>query len=359
MPSNSRIILASAGSGKTTAIIDDACGSPSSRAAIITYTINNTFEIRAKTYERVGSIPPNVTISTWYAFLLRHFVRPYQNCLHSRRVSQICFVEGRSAPYSNATDIKTHYFGSSGRIYSDKVSKFACAVIEKTGGLPLERFEQIFDRVYIDESQDLAGHDLELIELLMRWPIPMTLVGDHRQATFSTNQAAKNKKYARAKVVDRFEKWRKAGLCDLEYQYHSYRCTQGICDFADQLHPSLPKTNSLNKIVTGHDGVFAVPKSQVFKYIGAFHPQALRYNRTFKDVPGTPINFGSAKGMTFDRTLIFPHNRLERFLMTGDLNDAGAEIAKIYVATTRARQSAAFVVPDGSKPASIPVFEAL
>jgi DNA helicase-2/ATP-dependent DNA helicase PcrA len=357
MPSNNRIILASAGSGKTTAIIDDACGSPGARAAMITYTINNTSEIRAKTYERIGFIPPNLTISTWYAFLLRHFIRPYQNSLYSRRVSQIYFTDGISDRYSKATDIARHYFGRPGRIYVDKVSKFACAVIGKTGGLPLQRFEQIFDRVYIDESQDLAGYDLELIELLMKSRISMTLVGDHRQATFSTNHATKNKQYARTKVIDRFEEWRKAGLCNLEYQYHSNRCTQTICDFADQLHPDLPRTNSLNETITGHDGVFAVPKSQVPRYIDAFHPQVLRYNRAFKDIPGSPINFGSAKGMTFDRTLIFPHNPLERFLMTGDLKDAGAEIAKIYVAITRARQSTAFVVRDGSKPASIPVFE--
>ena len=61
--------------------------------------------------------------------------------------------------------------------------------------------------------------------------------------------------------------------------------------------------------------------------------------------------------MTFDRTLIYPHEKLKKFLMTGKLEDAGAAIAKIYVAVTRARQSAAFIVEDGATPASIPVFE--
>jgi DNA helicase II / ATP-dependent DNA helicase PcrA len=103
--------------------------------------------------------------------------------------------------------------------------------------------------------------------------------------------------------------------------------------------------------------VFAVRKSRVPAYIDAFHPQVLRYNRRIKDVPGTPINFGSSKGMTFDRTLMFPHKPLERFLITGNLDDAGAEIPKTYVAITRARQSAAFVVGDGATPVSIPIFE--
>jgi len=91
-----------------------------------------------------------------------------------------------------------HYFGKPGNIYSDKVSKFACRIIEKTKGLPLRRFEQIFDRFYIDESQDLRAYDLELVELLMKSRVRMILVGDHRQATYSTNNALMNKRYAGA-----------------------------------------------------------------------------------------------------------------------------------------------------------------
>jgi DNA helicase-2/ATP-dependent DNA helicase PcrA len=223
----------------------------------------------------------------------------------------------------------------------------------------LRRFEQIFDRVYIDESQDLAGYDLELLELLMGSKVAIVLVGDPRQATYSTNSARMNKGYAGAKIVDKFKEWQKAGLCHLEYQYYSHRCTDAICQFADQLYPNLPKTKSLNHKITGHDGVFAVARSQVPAYIEAFHPQTLRYSRASDDVPGNPINFGSAKGMTFERCLIFPHKKLEKFLLTGKLKDAGASasIAKIYVGATRARQSTSFVIPDGAKPASIPVFE--
>lgn len=137
----------------------------------------------------------------------------------------------------------------------------------------------------------------------------------------------------------------------------SKRCTQAICDFADKLYPGLPKTKSLNNKVTGHDGVFAVPRSRAARYIDVFHPQPLRYDRRSKDIPGRPINFGSSKGMTFDRTLIYPHEKLKKFLLTGVLEHAGRAIAKIYVAVTRARQSTAFVIPDGASPPSIPVFE--
>jgi DNA helicase-2/ATP-dependent DNA helicase PcrA len=61
--------------------------------------------------------------------------------------------------------------------------------------------------------------------------------------------------------------------------------------------------------------------------------------------------------MTFNRTIIYPHAPLEKFLMTGDIGDAGKEIAKIYVAITRARQSVAFVVDDDSAPQQLMIYE--
>jgi len=358
MQSNNRIILATAGSGKTTTIIEAAQKAIGARSALITYTINNTSELRTKTYEEIGFVPQNIKISTWYAFLLRHFVRPYQNSLYNvRRVSEICFVNTISAQYSKAEDIGRHYFSKPGRIYSDKVSKFACETIKRTNGLPLRRMEQIFDSIYVDESQDLAGYDLDLIELLMKSQISTVLVGDPRQAVYSTHSAKRNKQYAGANVVNKFEEWKREGLCELEHQHYSNRCTQAICEFADTLFPNLPKTTSLNQKVTGHDGVFALRQSQVPAYMEAFRPQTLRYSRARKDVPGNPINIGRAKGSTFDRCLIFPHKNLESFILTGKLRETRASLARTYVASTRARQSTTFVIPDGTRPASIPLFE--
>ncbi len=359
MPSNNRAIIASAGSGKTTNIVDASCGDETRRAGMITYTNNGREEIAKKCYERFGCVPPHVTISTWYAFLLRHFVRPYQNFLYEPHVTGIQFVNGRSDRYSKANDIPRHYFSRPDRtrIYVDKVSKFACQVIDRTEGLPLLRFGQIFDRLFIDESQDLAGYDLDLIEMLLKSGVQISLVGDHRQATYSTNNAAKNKKYGGPKVVLKFEEWEKAGLCEIDYHNYSRRCVQPICDLADQFYPEFPDTKSQNKTVTGHDGVFAVQERHVLAYMAAYNPQPLRYSRASKNIAGKPINFGNAKGMTFDRTIIFPHGPLKKFLKTSHLKDAGKEIAKIYVAITRARQSVAFVVDDGAPVSGLTLYK--
>ena len=357
MPSNNHIIVASAGSGKTTTIIDLACAAVDSRVALVTYTTNNTSGIERLIYKRRSYVPPHVTISTWYSFLLRHLVRPYQRSLYTKSVKRLFFHNGISAPYSKQENIASHYFGEAGCIYVDKVSKFACQLVNKTQGKPIRRLEDIFDHLYIDEVQDLAGWDLELIEILMRSRIRVTLVGDHRQATFSTNCAPKNKSYAGAKIINKFEEWKKAKLCDLEFQSISRRCVQPICDFIDRLHPQMPNTTSLNTVSTGHDGIFAVRERDVEAYMKTFDPQTLRYDRKTKNVPGIPINYGASKGLTFERTLIFPNGPLRKFLLTGDPKDAAGSISKIYVALSRARQSTAIVIENDSKSPLIPIFK--
>ena len=69
------------------------------------------------------------------------------------------------------------------------------------------------------------------------------------------------------------------------------------------------------------------------------------------------MNYGAVKGMTFSRTLIYPHGPLKAYLKTGDLKSAGKEIAKLYVAVTRARQSVAFVVPDNLNKLILPLYD--
>jgi DNA helicase-2/ATP-dependent DNA helicase PcrA len=55
------------------------------------------------------------------------------------------------------------------------------------------------------------------------------------------------------------------------------------------------------------------------------------------------MNIGLAKGRTYDRVLIFPTKPMKEYLKTQEVAKAG-DIAKLYVAVTRARFSVAFVV---------------
>ncbi|WP_442598401.1 UvrD-helicase domain-containing protein [Parapusillimonas sp. JC17] len=76
----------------------------------------------------------------------------------------------------------------------------------------MRRLRQRFAHIIIDEIQDMAGYDLDLLELMLRSNVRVTFVGDHRQATFATNNAPKNKAFRGPAIINKFEAWKK-GLC--------------------------------------------------------------------------------------------------------------------------------------------------
>jgi len=347
MPSASRIVISAAGGGKTTRVVDNALAHTEGRVALVTYTRNNVREIQLKAYERGPTIPSHVEVISWYSFLLRELARPYRSAMHSKRIEGIQWTEKQSVPYIPATNINGHYFSGGTRIYSDKIAKFICECDRVTGGSIMKRLKQRFSHIIVDEVQDMAGYDLELLELILRSGTPVTFVGDHRQATFATNNAAKNKPFAGPAIIKKFEAWKKSGLVSIDYEQHTHRCNQAIADLGDSFFPNEPKTLSTNTTQTGHDGVFLVGKAHVDEYVRRFQPQLLRYSIVTKCDPHEAMNFGESKGMTFDRTLIYPHGPASKWLASGDIAHVEKSAPKMYVAATRARFSVAFVF-DGS-----------
>jgi DNA helicase-2/ATP-dependent DNA helicase PcrA len=343
MSSTNSVIIAAAGGGKTTRIVNQALVARVQRSAVLTYTNNNIGELEKRFYELNSALPVHIEIWSWYRFLLREMARPYQIYLFNGRIDGIFWVEGRSDTFADAAKIERYYFHGSKRIYSDKLARFVCECDKASGGAVIKRLEQRFDKLYIDEIQDMAGWDIEIMELLLKSKISVTLVGDHRQATFRTNNAAKNSGYGGVKIVEKFREWNRAKLCDLTYERDTYRCNQQIADIADGFFPKEPKTKSLNKKTTGHDGVFVIKSADVAAYVEKYRPQVLRMD-VKTDCCGYPaLNFGESKGLTFERVLIFPHKLGQKWLSTGQLTHVEKSAAKMYVGVSRARYSVAFV----------------
>lgn len=343
VPSVSRIVISAAGGGKTTRVVDQALAADQGITALITYTRNNVREIQLKAYERSPVIPSHVEVISWYSFLLRELARPYRSAMHNRRIDGIHWVEGKSVPYAPESNTSSHYFFDESRIYSDKISKFICECDRRSGGAIIRRLKARFSQLIIDEIQDMAGYDLDLLELILKSGIPATFVGDHRQATFATNNAAKNKGFAGPSIIKKFEQWKKAELVSIDYECHTHRCNQTIADLGDGFFPNEPKTVSKNAVVTGHDGVFLVASADLDAYMTAYSPQVLRYSAKTKCDPYDAMNFGEAKGLTFDRVLIYPHGKAVLWIASGNLNHVEKSATKMYVAATRARFSVAFV----------------
>jgi ATP-dependent DNA helicase UvrD/PcrA len=341
-PSN-RAVIAAAGSGKTEYIIGRALEVPTSqRVLITTYTRYNCDQIFGRIQTANGCTPPHVCVQGWFSFLINQAARPYQSSV----TGEIDFVKALNLKANRPQGIaranwRNYYFDPNGDFRPEGVSEFACQANEATGGRVIRRLEALYDEIYIDEFQDLAGYDLEFLDLLFASKIRVTAVGDPRQHTYRTNRSRKNKQYKGHTMLDWLE--RRAGTCEIEHRTESWRCNQAICDWADALYPELPKTTSRNQARTGHDEVVLLAQDDVPVYREKFNPTILRWNRKTNTLGLPAMNIGVSKGSTFDRVLIFPTKPMLQYIKSGD-PDALAAREHLYVAVTRARHSVAFVV---------------
>lgn len=348
LPEKNRVIIAVAGAGKTTRLVYEAL-STNGRVLIVTYTNENVANIKNMFLKKVGYVPPNVEVLGWFTFLLRHGVRPYHNYLSSgSRVLSVHLINGSSAAidalkYVAEADTEHYYFDENRRIYSDKISKYVVKCNEASDGRVIARLEAVYSSILIDEVQDLAGWDLDLLLLLMKSRIETLMVGDPRQITYLTNHARKNTKYKNGRIVNFFQEEEEKGFCQVEYMNACLRCTEAICTLANQIYPKLPPSIPAVEYEQEHFGVFIIRPEEVPGYIQTHNPVILRYNKAANTQGFNAINYGASKGNTYDHVLIFPTIGIRKFLNSRNPEDIG-DRAKFYVAVTRARFSVALVV---------------
>ena len=340
---NNRLIVAAAGSGKTTLLVEEALKIKDKNVLMTTFTEANEAEIRKKIIQKNKFIPSNIIVQTWFSMLLQHGVRPYQGCLFDHDIKGMNLVSNRSAPYSKESEIKKHYFDGKHKIYSDKISKFLLKCNKASDGKVLDRLSRIYHYLFIDEMQDLSGYDLDLLRLIFDSSINTLLVGDPRQATYSTSNSARNSQYTRDKILDFFEDISNIEIDD-QLLRRNYRSGSAICDLSNKLFPQHPQTQSGNKRSTGHDGVFLVRQKDVNCYLSRYKPMQLRDRRDVEVKDFAPVtNFGESKGLSFERVLIYPTIPIKKWLKDNDSNLQPTSRSKLYVAITRAGYSVAFV----------------
>lgn len=369
---NNKLIIAAAGSGKTTFLVKKSLEIEDEPILITTYTEFNAREIRNKFIKRKGCMPRNVTIQTWFSFLLQHGVRPYQSVLNeSLHNTNVGFyltneksgkrfiapgkpmLSGGRPVYWGQADFLKCYFTASGKIYSDKISKFVCDANSTTDGEVVERISRIFRHIYIDEIQDLAGYDLDIIKQLFKSKSNIILVGDPRQVTYLTHQSPKYKKYASGQIKLFVENGLgKKIQCNVDETTlsASHRNNQLICDYSAKLYPQLstPMACSCPTCHTenDHTGVFVIKPSDVERYHAKYTDvtqlrwnSASNVNRNYKT-----INMGASKGSTFNRALIYPTKGMEAWIKDNSCKLGDNARAKLYVALTRSRLSSTIVL---------------
>ena len=352
---NSRLTLAVAGSGKTQSIVEECTQADASeRILVLTYTAANQDELAKRLASEAGHLQ-HLEVTGWFSFLIAHFVRPYLPFAYAgKRVEGFDF---ESPPQQRVGSSEwRRYFTPQGYARRVHLAQAAHRVNDAAGGAPVRRLTRVFDRVLIDEVQDLCGWDLEILRLLMDSDLALDMVGDVRQAILATNpRERKNSQFMYLKIWSWFRTQERAGRLSIRQVNETRRCRPEIAALGDSLFaPELGfgATVSKNSLATDHDGIFLVRSSDVDAYVSQYGPLILRRQaNSGRELDHLePMNIGVSKGLSSDHVLIRPTDQFSRFLKSGtSLSEQQA--AYLYVAVTRARQSVAFILdePGGCK----------
>lgn len=349
---SNKLIIAAAGAGKTTYIINEAVKLEDKKILITTFTEANEQEIKNKIIKIKGYIPSNITVQTWFSFLIKHGIKPYQSVMFECKINGVFMTNTKSGLkyktkyrpiYYSDNEIK-NFFNDKYRIYSDKISKLAFLVNKKSNGAIINRLMKIFDNIFIDEIQDMAGYDLDFIKLLLESNINICMVGDIRQTVYSTHYEQKNKQYKNANLLNYFKKECKNIKIEIDNSTlnRSYRNCKEICYLANKLYEEYAEVISLNNDEAEHKGVFYIKQEDIEKYLLKYKPIQLIYDsKTNVNKNYITYNFGLSKGLTFDRVLIYPTKDILKWFKTYNIKLKEQTKAKLYVAITRAKYSIA------------------
>jgi DNA helicase-2/ATP-dependent DNA helicase PcrA len=361
MSGKNRIVVAAAGSGKTTYLVRRALEASGENVAILTYTESNEAEIRKKIQEQNGYIPNNIFVSTWFSFLISHGIRPFQGNLFEFDVRGMILTDKQSAfrffkngrpVFWGEKDFERHYFDRQRRIYSDKLSKLVIRCNEASSGSVFDRLSRIYPHVLIDEMQDLAGYDFDIVSGIFNSSSTITLVGDPRQVTYQTHHERKYEKYSGGRFLEFFrQELPKATVYEIDETTLtvSHRNSPDICAASSKLFPDVAPTQACTceecrNLLPEYSGLFLVRRADVTKYLEEFYPVQLRYSAAVATDPKfAALNFGESKGLGFDRVLIYLTEDMTKWMKNNQHPMKPQTRARFYVALTRARHSAALV----------------
>ena len=213
---NNEVIFAAAGNGKTYSICKkakEAIQSSNKYILLISYT-NEGIKSLEREYRKQnnGILDDRITILSWYSFLLSELIHPYQSLvkfstnnteeyLPENFVKSIAFYENGSYRQHYKSTDKKYFFNHNNDIRKDYASNLAYRCYVDSQGKSIQRIEKIYSHIFIDELQDYAGYDLDIINRLFDSNVNILCVGDYKQSTFRTNNARKNSQYRNKKFM--------------------------------------------------------------------------------------------------------------------------------------------------------------
>lgn len=332
-----QVILAVAGSGKTTHIINSI--DPSKSNLILTYTENNYRNLRNRIASQYDGLPEGTRVYTYFTFLYSFCLRPL--CGDKLGLRGISFNDPSEFSSRQKNTSLRRYIDSHGRIYSCRIASFLLNfnLIDEVKA----RIKKYFDYLYVDEVQDFTGGDFNFLMAIASGNTDSLLVGDFYQHTFGTSHDGNLNK----NLYKDFETYKKrlkdSGLSiDETTLSHSYRCSKTTCEFV---------TNELGIEIGSHqDDTSVLELVDDESWAEAiFHQEHIvkLFYQSHNRYPCFSENWGASKGLdNYDSVCVILNKNTEKLFRNEKLNDlAPTTRNKLYVACTRAR-SELFFIPE-------------
>lgn len=329
-----KLILAVAGSGKSSFIIGRL--NLAQRFLLVTYTENNVANLRQKIIRKFGYEPNNITLLSYFQFLIRVCYRPFLKDVYQAK--GICWNKPASCMLKVKRDDTRFFMSQGGYLYHNRLSKLC-----NDNCLPdiRERLERFYDCFMFDEVQDLGGHDFNFITALLPLNINVLFVGDFYQHTFDTSSDGMVNKTLYNRYGQYIKKWKNTNLLiDMYSLNRSYRCSPTICRFVtEQLGISMTSHRSdevqITMIEEEKDALRLYNDQNIVKL---FLQESYKYNCY-------ALNWGASKGLDdFLNVCVVLNSTTLKAFKTGNLSELSSVTRnKLYVACTRAKGNVYFI----------------
>lgn len=335
-----KIVLASAGAGKTYFIANDF--PDKERVYLITFTHRNVENIRKELLKRFnGAIPENVRISTFDSFVYSQLIRPFEPVANFPGIKSRG-VEVNIKPSTDPRNYGTYFkldnpkhFLLNDKFYVTRLSKFFMKQGRDFKKNALKRLKFFCDTIYIDEFQDYNGWDFKLIEYLMKSSeTNVVAVGDIFQSLVANIRRDGNGSdlpFANiSSVNDLSQKLPKKVIFDTTTLIKSRRVAPKVCCFInDHLDIPIESSSDSNGEIKWLNSI-----SEAIPVLMDSNIPKLVWDKKFK-CPGVSnfINWSYSKGDTYPKTCIILTEPTSSLSNWDTLSNPVRN--KLYVALTR------------------------
>jgi len=329
------IILAVAGSGKTSLILGKL--NLDERFLLITYTINNTKNLRESIIHKFGHFPENIDLFTYYNFLYSFCFRPFLG--YDVKPKGIFWDPPPNFTNKLKLDHPLRYMTKKRLLYHNRIAKLLeqCKVIDAIN----QRLTKYYDHLLLDEVQDIGGHDFNLLISILKSELNVLLVGDFYQHTFDTSRDGNTN----ATLHDNLDKYQKRFeklniTVDNDYLNKSYRCTKSVCKFINsQLGIQIESHKEINSTVS-----FISEKDEIEKIFYDESVVKLFYRENYK-YKCYSKNWGDCKGENhYGNVCVVLNNTTMDHYLKGKLSELKpVSKNKLYVACSRANNNLYFI----------------